>query len=134
MKFELRPYNPETDYPLFSDWWTRHKFPPPPAAVLPPRNAVALLDGSPVACCWAYFSESDRIAMIEWAVTNPDVSPRVTYEALRQILRYLPWVLRKHGAQYIIAATSVKGLIKLFEKSGFKKTDEQVTHLVYKGV
>jgi len=130
---QLRLYNAAADYPLFCEWWKKHGWTPPPAEILPFRGVVAELDGRPVACMWVYCDTAAAAALIEWAVADPANSPRVTVRALRKILDWLTGMLRREGMAHIIAATSVSGLLKLYERAGFIRGDT-VTHLVYGGL
>ena len=91
------------------------------------------------AAAWAYLDNSVGVAMIEWVVTNPENTPKRESKKHKNVRRLSQakllngWQIEGEIYRYttILAATNVQGLIKLFERQGFTKTDNGLTHLIF---
>lgn len=131
MNINVRHYQPETDYPLFEQWWKTHNWQPVAADMLPKLGVVTEIDGRPAACVWCYMDNSASLAMIEWVVANPENTHKESYIAITHSLQCAKKIVSgSFGYKYFMAATSNKSLMKIFSRCGFTATDTDITHFV----
>jgi hypothetical protein len=123
------PYS-EKDYMVIAPWWTAHGFPEVPITMLPKSGVVITDEGKPVAAAWLYMSNSNGVAMMEWVVTNPENTPKQSVSAIRCLVGAVREMAKNCGYSFILAAAKQPSLIRLFERGGFMKTDEGMTHLL----
>lgn len=124
----IRMYEPK-DYPTVCEWWKRHKWPALTEEMLSDFGAVVFNDTELVCAGWLYLM-TRYWALIEWIVTNPDV-PRVERHAgIELLLDALIHEARGFNARAIFSSLHSRGLMKLFEKKGFQKTDTNMTNFV----
>ena len=126
----IRPYEPETDYPLFAEWWTGHNFTPVPANILPLLGNVALYNDKPVAAAWLYMDSSTPIAMLEWLVTDPANNPKISAIGLVHVVQSLKLAAATAAHPVILASCRQESLARLLVKTGFTLADKDVIHLI----
>lgn len=126
---QLRPYV-DTDYPMLLEWWAGHSWPSIPASVLPALGMIAENDGNPVAAAWCYLDNSRPVGFMEWIVTNPANSPRLSAQALCHVISGLQAAAKQIGYQAIFTSCRQESLARLLERSGFVRTDSDVIHLL----
>lgn len=129
----LRLIDREADYPLLVAWWQKHGFPPVGVDRLPGLSVIASRDGKDgaFACCYMDNSGSG-LGMIEWMVTNPDVSPRIGATCLAAAVAWLLWRAGEPDLRFNFFLTSCRQptLCRLMERCGFQQSDTGMTHLV----
>lgn len=128
--YSVRMVNNELDYPAVSQWWPAHGWPAIPQAFLPKGGIIVEHGGAMRAAAWLYMDNSTGVAMMEWTVTNPDNTPRESLKALNLLFGGIKTMALDNDYGVILTAAKHEGLIKVYEKSGFKKTDDGVTHLL----
>lgn len=121
------------DYPELERWWNTHGWPGVPLSRLPQCGIVVEIDDVPKAAVWAYMDHSTPFALVEWLVTNPDNKAAESVEAIKHAGAEIMRLCKLFGRTDLMTTSSHPLLIKLFERMGFKKTDEQMTHLIYTG-
>jgi hypothetical protein len=126
----VRPFNRETDYELFVQWWIGHDFSPVPLEVLPALGIVAEHHGKLAAAAWLYLDSSTPVGMLEWIVTNPTNNPKISAIAITHVIQALRFSAMENGHTVILSSCRQESLARLMERLGFQETDKNVTHLV----
>lgn len=126
---KLRLYVPE-DHATLAKWWEGHGWPVLSPAVLPKLGVVAGNDDGDVAAGFAYMDNSVGVAMMEWVVTNPAASPMQSLRGINAVVEFLKAEVKALGYGVMLTSCRQPGLVKLYERQGFSKTDEGVTHLL----
>jgi len=120
-------------YSMCKDWWTGHGWAPVPAQLLPSLGVIVGSDDDRKGHCagFLYMDNSSPVAMMEWVVTNPQNTPRESLGSISMMVDFLKIEAKALGYDVIMTGTKVDGLIKLYMKRGFTKTDEGMTHLIH---
>ena len=127
---KTRLYDPK-DYPIVSPWWPAHGWPMISEDVLPKCGIVVEDDeGVPRAASWLYMSNSNGVSMMEWTVTNPLNKPKESFRAVQTLVNAMRELAISLDYGVILTTSKNPALIRLYEKGGFTKTDEGVTHLL----
>lgn len=126
----VRPYDETKDYELFALWWKGHNFEPVPAMILPQLGNVALKDDKPIAAAWLYLDNSTPVAMMEWIVTDPENSPKLSALGITHAVQSLKAAAYAAGYPIILSSCRQDSLARLLERTGFERSDEGVTHLI----
>ncbi len=132
MILQVRPFlKGSDDYSMVSKWWEIHKWKTVSPEFLPVLGNVVFDSDSnkQLAAGWCYLDSSSLVAMIEWVVVNPENRPKESYLAIIHLLKSLKETAQKLGYKFIFTTSENKSLIKLIEKTGFTKSDKNVTHL-----
>lgn len=129
---EIIPYSETLHYETLSSWWASHGWDAIPKHKLPPFGFVVSIDGVLTVASFAYLCNGGTgMAMIEWTVANPESKGRSVYKAVRTVLDFMKQQLKKMDYNVFMTSCRHKGLIKIFEKEGFSKTDEGITNLIF---
>lgn len=129
---ELKPYNEKEHYPLLESWWKKHGWPAMPAQKLPPFGWLVYDGETPLAGSFAYLDNGGTgVAMLEWSVGNPAAPGRELVKGIRELFTFMVQELRKLDYDVVFTSCKVPGLIKIYEKCGFTRTDEGMTNLVH---
>jgi hypothetical protein len=127
---KARPYTPD-DYTVISEWWPAHGWPKIDSWMLPASGVVIEDDkGTPLAASWLYMSNSNGVSMMEWTVTNPKNGALTSFRALGHLLEAIKAMAVANDYGVMLTTSKNPALIRLYEKHGFTKTDEGVTHLL----
>ena len=121
------------DYPMLVSWWEGHGWPAVPEIALPKVGILIESLDSVLAAAWLYFETSGVVCQMEWVVTNPNNKPKDSVKALSLLLDAIDQVRAANGYKVTQTACKVPSLIRLYEKAGFVKTDEGITHMVKGG-
>jgi hypothetical protein len=125
----IRIFDKERDYNDAAGWWAHHKWKPLPADALP-QFGMIIEDGSlKIASGWLYFT-IDKVAWLEWVVTNPEAPLRLRHQAIQLLLKRLVREAEELGTHAIFASIKSKGLIRLYQKCGFSVGDTGMTNVV----
>jgi hypothetical protein len=127
----IRMFNVEQDYPVVSDWWTAHKWPPVPAHALSSFGMVAEEETLPLCAAWLYITNSS-FSLIEFAVSNPSAPLKLRAAGLELLLQRLIKEAIGFGSRQIFTSLQSKSLIRLYCKQGFQIGDTNMTNLIYK--
>lgn len=130
--FYITPFDPQRDYNEVCRWWAHYEWPPIPLDHLPKRGFVIwdkMGGGKAIACCWLYATDS-AISWLEFLISNPDISGRTKVPALELLVQTACSIAFSSGAKSIWSSVAQKGLIRLYERNGFKVSDHKMTNLV----
>lgn len=127
MSLELERFKTEEHLSSIEAWGKAKSFPVPPPQFIPEFGLVAFTDGQMTACGFLY-TTTTAIAWIEWIFGNPELPFEVRGEGIKLVIEGLKEEARRQGFQIIFSATHSKRLIEKYEETGFFKTDENVTH------
>jgi hypothetical protein len=120
-------YIPEVHYPILASWWKAHGWPAIPEKFLPSRGYVV----ENLAAAFLYSTDS-HAAIMEWTVGNPKASGREVYQAIRTLVNHILQVAQDDGFDVVFTALNKKGLLKAYEKEGFRATDLNMTHMIWR--
>jgi hypothetical protein len=118
------------DYEVIKDFWPRHGWPMLPIGALTTMGMVAEEGDTILAACWIYTATNSSLAMMEWMVTNPDASPLQAAKAVNFLAGFAIEETKRRGYSVLFTTCKNKGLERVYERAGFEKTDEGVTHYV----
>lgn len=126
----LKMFSAPDHYAMLQGWWTRHGWPPVPQVILPRLGMIVDGDRESLAAGFLYMDNSVGVSMLEWVVTNPQVAPLRAAAGLKNLVEFMGQEAVRNGYGVMLATCKVPGLVKLYERCGFAKTDEGMTHLV----
>ena len=126
----LKMFEPETDYSIVEKWWDGHGWPALPLALLPKLGVMALFNGKPVSSGWVYLDNSSGVSILEWMVSDPDASPKKVYVGIKTIVGFLKERAKDMGYTVMLTTCKQESLAKVYEKTGFQRTDSNMIHLV----
>lgn len=113
---------------LLGDWWEGHGWPRLPLDVLPQICALGVCGDRAVAAAFAY-EPTPTVAWIDYMVTNPSSGLKGAISLKNLIIQFSD-NLQSRGYKYIHSCCRQESLARLMEKSGYKRTDEGVTHFL----
>lgn len=127
----LREYRPE-DHPMLMRWWKAHGWPGVSKAILPKMGFIVENNGKPVIAGFVYMDNSVGVAFLEWVVGSPDANGKEVVVGIGALVDFVGKRLKMPDLNYGVLMTACKqeALIRLYEKNGFQKTDDGLTHLV----
>lgn len=126
----LKMFDPETDYETVAGWWEGHGWPALHKAFLPKLGVMALFNEKPVASGWVYLDNSCGVSILEWMVADPEAAPKKVYKGIKCVASFLRDRAKDMGYTIMLTTCKQDSLAKVYEKSGFKRTDENMIHLV----
>lgn len=129
MSLKVREFNPEKDYSTVIEWWEAQEWPALPLEMLPKNGFIVEDEEEKVAASWVYRTDS-RIYIMEWTVGNPVLDHKKRGEGLDILLDVCSQWAKSQGAWMLLSMTSHDRLIDRLETKDFKKTDENMTHLM----
>ena len=130
---QLRMFDAPADYPIVEQWWKEHGWTAVPQVMLPKLGVVAFYEGEllqDAAAAWLYMDNSSPVCMLEWLVTNPELSASKTVRALKHVSQYLTSEAKHNGYAVMLTTCKQESLAKFHEKNGFRRTDQAMNHLV----
>jgi hypothetical protein len=132
MKTKIRLVDLSKDYGMACEWWKAHGWEAVPAAILPKLGAVAVIEDVPIAAAFLYMDNSVGVCWLEWLVTNPDATPKQSFKGINMVIEFLREVAVSMDYGIMMTTCRQASLVRVYEKNGFTKSDEGVTHLVRK--
>ncbi len=124
---KVEKFEPQRHYEMVAHWWVGHKWPVLPLAALPASGFVV-----PGVCAgFLYFTDSE-IAILEWVVSNPKASTMEVGRGIKAIVEAAISTALNEGYSMIFSYVKSKGLQKLYERQGFKVTDDNMTHVLWR--
>lgn len=122
----------EALHATLAEWWTAHGWAPVPVTVLPRCGVVIDNDeGTPIAATFLYMENSGvGVAWMEWTVTNPALSPMKSYAAIVMLTQAIREVALSLDYGIVMTTAKQAGLVKAYERNGFKTTDTGMTHMI----
>ncbi len=127
----VRRLNTRTDFPILQKFWTAKGLPAVPEEYLPPTGLVVVGDYGfqETLFCGAYLVKSDAgMASIGYVAANPELPKHIRSKALDVLILELAGLAKEAGLPMVSVSTNVKALQARYERLGFVKTDENVTH------
>lgn len=118
----LEAYKPDRHYDLIASWWKARGDDCLPADVLPPMGALACDGETPLAACFVYMLTGTKAAYMAWPIAAPELTPRMTYEAMRLSIRATIEMARMKGATMLWSSTAHDGVAAMFEREGLTRT------------
>jgi hypothetical protein len=126
---KVREYVPE-DHAMLATWWEGHDWPVVPQAILP-KLGMMVHDGEiPICSGWLYMDNSVGVCMFEWLVTNPKATPMQAARGVKVLVNFMADRAKEMDYGVMLTTCRQASLARMYEKSGFMKTDENVTHLL----
>lgn len=133
---KTRPIELDQDYSEVCVWWEGHGFSIVPRVFLPKIGVMVVNDdGQKLAAGWIYMDSSSPVTWLEWCVTNPKNRPTLSMVALKVLIGAAKAAINGirdelPGSAAMLFTCRQQSLVRLFEKEGFEKTDEGVTHML----
>ena len=125
----LREYSPK-DYPMLARWWQAHGWPGVSQAILPKLGLILEDNGAPVVAGFVYMDNSVGVAFLEWVVGSPNASGKQIVAGIGHLIEFAGRRVKEMGYGVLLTACKQDALVRLYEKNGFEKTDDGLTHLV----
>jgi hypothetical protein len=119
----------QADYEELMRWWKAHGWEGVPKELLPPTGFIAY-DDKPRAAGWLYLDANVPFGMMEWIVTNPDNTPRQSFEAVKTVVEQITWLADEIKLLAVHTSVQHASLIKLYQKVGFEQADQNMINLV----
>lgn len=129
-KFTVRMIDLPADYPVVSQWWPAHGWPAVPDAILPKLGLMVEAHGNPCMAGWLYMDNSVGVSMMEWVVSNPETAPRDVLRAVQVLVGAMKDLALSNDYGVVLTSCKQPALVRAYEKAGFQKTDEGMTHLL----
>ena len=123
MKLEAYVYDPESEESLriYNQIlsWDEDAFPP---GELLPKLGVLTRDESGEILCYVCADMSNSIprAMVDYLMTNPDISPTKRYKAVKLAEEFICKRLKELGYTYIIGVSRHAGVAALSQSLGYE--------------
>lgn len=127
---QIRPIELETDYETLTAWWKGHGWDAVPRVILPKLGAMVVMNEVQTAAAFLYMDNSVGVCWLEWLVTNPAANPMHTVRGVSQVITFLGERALKLDYGVMFTTCRQPSLVRLYERNGFVKTDESVTHLL----
>ena len=120
----------EVDHAQVAGWWLAHKWPVIPLPSLPKNGLIVVGDDGREVCAGFIYQTDSDIAWLEFIVSNPECSMRVRAKSLDTLIAGLKARAQELGHRCFFTSLSSKGLMKLYEKHGFQRTDTKMTNFI----
>jgi hypothetical protein len=126
----IRNWEPDTDYPLFLNWWAGHKTAPCSRALLPAVGLVACRDvpACDIAVAWLYQDNSCGWAALGRILSNPQSPARQVAAAIPAIVSAAEEVAATHGRLAIFCPASVRGVERVLSRARWAKAHSAVEY------
>jgi hypothetical protein len=125
----IREYRSE-DHAMLMRWWKAHGWPGVSKAILPKLGLIIENNGKPVVAGFLYMDNSVGVAFLEWVVGSPDASGKEIVVGIGVLVDFMGKRAKQLDYGILITACRQEALVRLYEKNGFQKTDEGLTHLI----
>lgn len=107
------------DAELIQKWYQARGF-QKPSPSLPPLGVVAFRFGEPVAVIYAAQLLGTAVAMLDWMVTAPALSPKTARLAISSVLERIEFELRNRGVESMMVQFSDERLAAEAMELGFR--------------
>ena len=135
MKLEVRLLN-ENDYDeILVKWWKDWKWEAPLKDFLPNNGTggIIVFDGEEPVCAGFVYLTNSKAAWVDWIISSKTYKKRPNRkEAIRLLVASLTKMSEELGAKYLYALIKHKGLIKIYEDSGYIQGDSYSTEMIKK--
>lgn len=118
------------DYEVIKDFWIGHNWTAVPSYMLPCTGIVIAEDEYIYCAAWLYVDQTAPIGWMEWIVTNPENSPRDSLKSVDMVIKEILRLAVMCELKILMSSVNNKGLMKLYEKNEFNKTDTEMTNMM----
>jgi hypothetical protein len=122
-----RLINITQDYPTLKSWWEGQSWPAIPVSMLP---AYGIMVEESVAG-FLYKTDSS-LAWIEWIVANPNTEKEFRRDCVKKLVSELLALAHNLNFEAVFSSSNKNSLIAAYEESGALKTDNNVTHFIWR--
>jgi hypothetical protein len=133
MSYQVKVYA-ESDYPVMEAWWTAHGWTPVIKEILPKLGLVVSMQevdcDTPIVAGWLYMDNSAGVSWMEWVVSNPNSTAMQVYRGMSVLIEAMRDLAKSNNYGVMLTCCRQPSLMRFYEKNGFSKTDEGVTHLM----
>ncbi len=70
------------------------------------------------------------VSILEWMVASPDAKPKAVYKSIKTIVEFLKLRAKDMGYSIMLTTCKQESLARVYEKTGFQRTDSGMIHLV----
>lgn len=123
----ITPITPD-HYPILTQWWETHGFPPPPLNALPTTGYLLTQQNIPTAATFLYLAANAPFALMEWTVANPANTPLTSARAIHHLAAH---ITTAHPTLHILTTCRQPALSRLYQTAGFIQTDTDMLHLLH---
>jgi len=128
---KITTFETEKHYETLSGWWERHAVPAVPLAILPTFGAFVGVGDTNIAVGFVYFSKDNKLGVVDWITTNPDMATGpTTREAVARLLGYFEHLAKSEGCHNLMSFVAKDtGLYRFMVRAGWQ--DPKSTANVY---
>lgn len=119
----LRMFEPEKDYPMVREWMEGHRRDIIPQGILPKLGVIVHAGETDVAALWLYMDNSVGVCFLEYPVTKPGTSLRLTKKALLMAADFLKKEACALGYSVMFAHT-LAPIARILRKNGWSQDTE----------
>lgn len=123
------PFEELKHFPHMLIWWFERSYPPTHLELLPPSGVVMEDESGKPLCAGFLYVSNGRCAQIAHLVADPKLEVGVRSEALDRLILLLTESARSQGFREVSGATTLPGLVKRYERLGFRIYENNVTLL-----
>ncbi len=123
-------FNIERHYPTLCRYWKAYGWIPCPMDALPKHGRVAENAVGHVIAFMAAYIEDGTIAVVDWALADPNEPDDVKHLALQKLFAALVDLSRSHGCHYVYSFTKNKGWGRRMESYGMLVAEREATTYV----
>lgn len=122
-------YFNESNYGELCGWWDKHQHNIIPFSSLP-LGVVVSNDTKKLAMAFVYTMDGCDVAQLAWTTSNPENSPRESYQSVDLAIDALLLVAReKLNKKMIVCFSSSKGLTKILNKKNITQNREHILNM-----
>jgi len=118
---------------MIAKWWAAHNWPVIPRHALPKHGAVIEGEDGEGICAGFIYRTDSAIAWVEFVVSNPKVTLRKRRDALDDLVGCLKQMGKALGHNMFFVSLASRGLMKIYAKHGFVRTDKTMTNMIARG-
>jgi hypothetical protein len=122
-------FEKDRDYEEVCAWWIDYKWEPVPLDHLAKIGLLAINEEKKIAAAWLYQTET-AFAWFEFLITNPNIEWKEKKPAIEKLMTEALRLAARCGHKTVFTSLNHPGLIKLYQKLGFKIGDTNVTQLM----
>jgi hypothetical protein len=126
---KIESFEMSKHYRTVAAWWSSHSWEPLPISMLSKTGYVAYKDDTPVAASWLYKTDSS-IAILDWYISDPEAAWEDRQEAIQAMIDAGSKDAKEMGFHVVLSFSQNKRLGEKLENSGFKETDNNMTHYI----
>lgn len=122
-------FSEEKHYPSMALWWHERQFPATPPFLLPKTGLVMLGTNEEPICAGFLYATDGGFAILDHIVSDPNSDKEERSQALDIVILNLVDIAKMNKVRVVSAASNHPALVERYEKLGFTRYDQDVTHL-----